>query len=67
MPKSTTFDHELAFDGGRKRVVKMRMNGEGYDKLMQAKSMLRVKSLDQKRFQGNKRIDIRANNQRGWR
>ena len=39
LPKSTTFEHELAFDGGMKKVVKMRMSSEGYENLMNAKSV----------------------------
>lgn len=38
LPKSTTFDHELAFDGGMKRVVKMRVDSEEYEKLMASNS-----------------------------
>lgn len=38
LPKSTTFDHELAFDGGKKRVVKMRVDSEEYEKLMASNS-----------------------------
>ena len=40
LPKSTTFNHELAFDGGEKRTVKMRVRSEGYEKLMSANSTL---------------------------
>ena len=49
MPKSTTFEHELAFDGGMTRTVKMRVDSEGFEKLMKEKQVPKILSLAQKR------------------